>query len=175
MAIQLIVNTLLLLFSIFCFFYVGATMPQSAASELGAEQWPQMLLVLLILALCFNIYKFFRENSREAIGAAFKDFFPGIGRFVKSKLFIGMALLVIMALIYEELGFLVTSLFFLNAYGVLLGEKRPLRLIVCSIVITLILYLGFAVFLGVLLPRGNVGFLRDLALGLEKLIAAVGL
>ena len=51
MALELIVNLLLLGFSIFCYFYVGATMPVSAANELGAEQWPQALLLLLIPAI----------------------------------------------------------------------------------------------------------------------------
>ena len=54
MALELIVNLLLLGFAVFCYFYVGATMPVSAANELGAEQWPQALLLLLIPAICWN-------------------------------------------------------------------------------------------------------------------------
>lgn len=92
MALELIVNLLLLGFSIFCYFYVGATMPVSAANELGAEQWPQALLLLLIPAICWNIYKFFKRNRKEDVAASFKDFFPSIVRLVKSKLFFGMAL-----------------------------------------------------------------------------------
>lgn len=175
MAIALIVNAILLVFSLICFFYVGSTMPKSAASELGAEQWPQYLLVLLIIAICFNIYKYVKSNKKSDIAASFADLAPGVVRFFKSKLFIGMALLSIMALMYEPVGFLTTSLFFLISYGVLLGERRPLRLGLCSIAITLILYIGFSVFLGVMLPRGTVGFLRELALFLESIVQATGL
>lgn len=170
MVIELIVNLLLLGFSVFCFFYVGSTMPKSAVNELGAEQWPQALLVILILAICWNLYKYFRTHKSQELGQAFKDFAPGTVNFFKSKLFAGMAIVVIMALMYEPIGFMCTSMFFMIAYGYLLGEHRPLRLILSAVVITLILYVGFSVFLGVMLPRGQVSFLRNFALFVESLI-----
>jgi hypothetical protein len=169
MALELIVNVLLLLFSAFCFWYVGATMPASPDSEIGAEQWPQALLVLLMIAIAWNIFKYFQNHKKEEIKTAFADFIPGIIRFLKSKLFIGMVILVIMALVYEPLGFMATSLLFLIGYGVLLGEHRPLVLIVSSCIIMVILYIGFSVFLGVILPRGYIPALRNLALLVESI------
>jgi hypothetical protein len=148
-------------------------MPKSADSELGAEQWPQLLLTLLIVAIGYNIFKYFKEHKKEEIAAAFADFFPGIIRFLKGKLFIGMVILVIMAWCYEPLGFLATCFLFLIGYGVLLGERRPVVLGVSSIGITMLLYIGFAVFLGVLLPRGYVPFLRSLALVLESIFQRI--
>ena len=41
MALELIVNLLLIAGGIFCFVNVSTTMPHSAVNELGAEQWPQ--------------------------------------------------------------------------------------------------------------------------------------
>ncbi len=175
MAIELIVNVALMVFSLYSFFYVGATMPKSDASELGAEQWPQALLALLMIAILVNIYKYFRVHKKEEIIAAFKDFFPGVLRFVRSKLCIGMAMLILLGLCYEPIGFITCSLVFLIAYGILLGERRPLRLILSAVIITLVLYIGFAVFLGVLLPRGTVPFLRSIALFLESIVQAIGL
>jgi hypothetical protein len=169
MALELIVNVLLILASIFSFWYVGATMPKSDAGDLGAEQWPQLLLILLIADIGFNLYNYFRRNKKEDIAAAFADFFPSIARLVKSKLFIGMVLLIVMALLYELLGFIVTCLLFMISYGFLLGARRPAPLIVSSFVIMLILYIGFSVFLGVMLPRGYVPFLRSFALFVESL------
>ncbi len=173
MALELIINLLLLGFSMFCFYYVGATMPVSPANELGAEQWPQALLALLILGLCWNIYKYFKKNKTEDITAAFKDFVPSVIRFVKSKLFLGMALVVIMALMYEPVGFIATCLLFLMAYGLLLGQRKYHVLVLSSILITIILYVGFAVMLGVMLPRGQVSFLRNFALFVESLVPAI--
>jgi hypothetical protein len=167
MALELIVNILLFAGAIFCYWYVGATMPKSADAELGAEQWPQALLALLIIAIIVNIINYFRRNKAEDIKAAFVGFIPGIGKFVKSKLFIGMVMLVVMAVVYEPLGFLLTCFLFLFGYGFLLGERNMLMLVGMSELITLFLYVAFSVLLGIMLPRGDIGFLRNIALGLE--------
>jgi len=169
MALELIVNVLMLAASIFCFWYVGATMPASPANELGAEQWPQWLLVLLIIAVGYNIFSFFRKHKREDIAASFADFLPGIVRLAKSKLFIGMLMLLVMAAVFESLGFMATCFLFVIGYGVLLGSKKPLMLILSSLFIMLVLYISFSVFLGVMLPRGYIPFLRDAALFLESI------
>ena len=169
MALELIVNLLLLAFSVVCFIYVGATMPKSPVNELGAEQWPQGIIIILVLALLWNIYKLIRDHKAE-LGASFGQLGKDTVGFFKSKLFIGMLLVVIMSLWYEPIGCWVTCLLFLISYGILLGERRPLHLIISSVIITVILYVGFSVFLGVLLPRGNVSFLRNFALFVESLI-----
>jgi hypothetical protein len=144
-------------------------MPVSPDSEIGAEQWPQALLFLLMIAIIWNIVSFFRRHKKEEIKSAFADFIPGVLRFLKSKLFIGMVILIVMALVYEPLGFMATSLLFLIGYGVLLGERRPLILIVSACVIMIILYIGFSVFLGVMLPRGYIPVLRNIALLVESI------
>jgi uncharacterized membrane protein len=124
----------------------------------------------LIIAIGWNLVSYFRKHKKEEIARAFADFLPGIIHFLKSKLFFGMIMLVAMAFLYEPLGFLVTCLLFMGGYGVLLGEKkRPVRLLISSVVITMLLYIGFSVFLGILLPRGYVPFFRSAALALESL------
>jgi len=173
MALELIVNVILLGVSLFCYWYVGATMPSSAVNELGAEQWPQALLMLLIPALCWNLYKYFKKNKKDDIAGAFRDFFPSIARFIKSKLFVGMVLVVVMALMYEPIGFMATCLLFLLSYEFLLGQRKWPVLIGTSVLITIILYIGFAVILGVLLPRGQISFLRNFALFVESLIPSL--
>ncbi|MDR3300810.1 MAG: tripartite tricarboxylate transporter TctB family protein [Candidatus Accumulibacter sp.] len=83
-----------------------------------------------------------------------------------------MVLLVGMSLLYEPLGFIATCPLFMIAYGFLLGARRPLPLVIASLVITAVLYVGFAVFLSIMLPRGYVPFLRDTAFFIEKLFGA---
>jgi hypothetical protein len=142
-------------------------MAKSPVDEMGAEQWPQMLLVLLIIAIGYNLFNYFRKNKKAEIATAFSDFFPGIVRFVKSRLFIGMILLVALGLLYEPLGFIATCFIFLVSYGFLLGLKKPIPLIISSLVIMFLLYIIFAVLLSVMLPRGYVYFLREIAYFLE--------
>jgi hypothetical protein len=143
-------------------------MPKSPDSELGAEQWPQLLLGLLMISIIINIWNYFKRHKKSEVGAAFATFIPGIGRFLKSKLFFGMVILVVMALVYDRLGFLVTSFLFLGSYGLLLGERKYPRLVISSLGITLVLYVVFSVLLGILLPRGYIPFLRNIALALES-------
>ena len=169
MALELIVNVLLLAAAVFTYWYVGATMPVSPVAELGAEQWPRLLLVMLIIAIVYNIRNFFKRNKKENIKTSFADFFPGLVRLVKSKLFIGMVLLVVMAALYEPLGFIATCFLFLIAYGILLGVRKPVQLILVSLLIMFILYIVFGVLLGVMLPRGYVGFLREITYFLEMI------
>lgn len=170
MAIELICNLLLLIGSIICFVNVTTTMPHSARNELGAEQWPQVILVFLIISICYNIYKYYKRGNNEEIAASFRDFFPGVVRFAKSKLFAGMVIVVVMALMYEPVGFMLTCLLFLIAYGLLLGQRNIPLLLFTSVLITVVLYIGFSVMLGVMLPRGQIGALRNFALFVESLI-----
>ncbi|WP_300413338.1 tripartite tricarboxylate transporter TctB family protein [uncultured Oscillibacter sp.] len=170
MALELIVNLILLFGCIGFFVNVSTTMPHSAVNELGAEQWPQAILILLILAIGYNLFKYFRNNRREDIAAAFRDFIPSVGRLLKSKLFTGMVLVVVMALMYEPVGFIVTCLLFLIAYGLLLGQRNIPVLLLSSVLITVILYIGFSVMLGVMLPRGQFLPLRNFALFIESLV-----
>lgn len=70
MALELIVNLLLIAGGIFCFVNVSTTMPHSAVNELGAEQWPQAILVLMLIALAFNVIRFFKINKKKILRLA---------------------------------------------------------------------------------------------------------
>lgn len=65
---------------------------------------------------------------------------------------------------------MLTCLLFLIACGLLLGQKKIWLLLGTSVLITIILYIGFSVLLGVMLPRGQIGFLRNFALLVESLV-----
>lgn len=169
LTLELIVNVLLLAFGIFCYFYVGATMPTSDPLELGAEQWPQAVLFLMFLALAYNIFKIIKTNREKGISFGFGGIAKETAAFFKSKLFVAMVIVMVMALVLEYLGFLFTCFLFMVAYGLLLGERRIPVLVLSALGITLILYIGFSVFLGVMLPRGY-GFFRVVALAVEGII-----
>ena len=55
----------------------------------------------------------------------------------------------------------------------LIGEKNIVRLLLASVCITMVLYIGFSGMLSFNLPRGTIGFLRNFALSLEAMVAAV--
>ena len=64
-------------------------------------------------------------------------------------------------------------MFILFFYGLLIGEKNIVRLLIASVCITMVLYIVFSGMLSVNLPRGTIGFLRNFALSLESMVAAV--
>ena len=161
---ELIINILLFIFLGFTFFthVLEAAVPASVARN------PYALQICLIVNI-IQIIKKNKGNPDFTLGA----FVASIPGFLKSKLFLGIVIMVAASFILETVGFIVTALFVLFFYGLLLGEKNVVRLLIASVCITLVLYIVFSGMLSVNLPRGTIGFLRNFALWLESVVAAV--
>lgn len=163
---DIIFSALLLVFSVYLFFMVGAQSPAPTATELGAAFWPRIILVLLMILLAVNIVSSVRKmRAKEGKETAAFQF----GAFFRSKLFAGMILVAVMAFLMTYIGFIADCFLFLIAYGVLLGEKRPVRLILFSLIITAILYVLFQGALAIMLARG-VGVFRQFSLFFETML-----
>lgn len=141
-------------------------MPVSSPTELGAEQWPQLILRALIFLMIVNIVKIYRATPAE------KRNFEEIksidfSAILKNKLFLGIILILIYAFSLELAGFILSTIVFIIVYARLIGEKRVKVLVGSSFAMTFGLYILFARGLSIMLPRGY-GFLRSLALMLES-------
>lgn len=160
---DLLFSVFLTVFAGYCFYLVGAESPAATATELGAAFWPRIILVAMIALLIANIVKYVKENkvSAEKILGEIK-----LAEFFKSKLFTGMLLVFIMALLMPYIGFIPVCFLFLVSYGVLLGERRWPRLILTSLVVTAALYVLFQGPLSIMLARG-IGVFREFALMCE--------
>ena len=174
---ELIINILLFIFLGFTFFthVLEAAVPASVTRNpyaLQPDVWPKTIIILLEICLIINIVKIIRKNkgNPDFTLSAFVKSIPG---FLKSRLFLGIVIMVVASLILETVGFIVTTLFVLFCYGMLLGEKNLVRLAIASVCITLVLYVVFSGLLSVNLPRGTIGFLRNFALFLESVVAGV--
>lgn len=167
MTIELLFNAVMLIFFGYCYFYIGATLPKSGPNELGAEQWPQIILILLCICLIINIVKLVR--GMKDVPAEKKLSVNMVKTFFTSKLFIGIVLVFVLAIATNYIGFIPACLLFLMAYSRLLGEKRLLRSFLISVLVTVILYVLFYTGLSILLPRG-IGPFRTFALMLESLL-----
>ncbi len=152
----------LMIFSAYCFILVGVESPAPTPTELGAAFWPRIILALMIILLVYNLYSELKnkKGTKEKVN---------IGEFFKSKLFVGMILVALMTVIMPYSGFIVSCFLFLASYGFLLGERKIVKLLIFSIIITFILYFVFQGMLDIRLERG-IGILRDMALSLETLI-----
>lgn len=174
---ELIINILLFVFLGYAYFthVTEAAIPVNVSKNpyaLQPDVWPKVIIVLLEICLVINIIQIIRRNKgKESFTLA--AFAKNIPTFVKSHLFIGIAIMVVASFILEPLGFIVTSILVLFAYGKLLGAKNMATLAIASVCITFALYIVFSGMLSVTLPRGTVGFLRDFALLLESAVRAV--
>ncbi|WHH61200.1 tripartite tricarboxylate transporter TctB family protein [Petroclostridium sp. X23] len=167
MVIELLFNAALMLFFMYCFFYVGSTAPKPETGVMNGAQWPQMLLVLLVVFLCINMYNIFKRTSKEEKN--FKSITDiNFKEFYKSKLLIGMTILLFYAFLLEYVGFILSSFIASVLYSRLLGEKRIVKLLVYSLLSVVILYFLFSRGLDIMLPRGK-GIFRDFALLLETI------
>lgn len=171
---ELILNILLLigLGYTMAFHVVEAPVPMKVQKNPYAMQpgvWPNVLIVILMVLICINIYGIIKKNKGNE-SFTLKAFAAGIPAFFKSKLFLGIAIVVIASFLLEPLGFMLTCFLFLVAYAVLLGEKKYLRLVLVALIVTVFLYVVFGVLLAVNLPRGTVPFLRSFALAIESIL-----
>ena len=166
MTLDILFNVLLLAASIYCFIYIGGA-DNSTATELGAAFWPRLILGIMIVLLAIGLVNMIRKkDSKVPVDGA------AVAAFFKSKLLIGMIICAIAAVILPYIGFIPTSFLFLIAFGVLLGERRPLILVLTGIVATLILYIIFQGPLSIFLPRGY-GFFRNFALAMEGFLSLI--
>lgn len=156
------------MFSIYCFFMVGVQSPAGTPTELGAAFWPRIVLFLMIILLGFNI----KNNLSKKKSEKDSEEKLNLAEFFKSKLFIGILIIIAMALLLPKLGFIPVCLLFLVSYGCLLGEKNIVKLIIISLIVTIILYIVFQGGLNIRLERG-IGPLRKFALSLESIILSV--
>ena len=171
---ELIINAALFIFLGITFFthVLEAPIPikvQKNPYALQPDMWPKAIITLLLVCIAVNIYKIIKKNKGKE-NFTLKAFFATVPGFFKSKMFLGMLILVVVSFILEPLGFMVTCILLLFFYGLLLGERKILRLALCSVAIALVLYIVFSGLLSVNLPRGTVPFLRSFALFLESLI-----
>ena len=174
---ELIINILLFIFLGFTFFthVLEAAVPASVARNpyaLQPDVWPKTIIILLEICIIINIIQIIKKNKGNpdfSLGA----FAKSIPDFLKSKLFLGIVIMVVASFMLETVGFIVTALFVLFFYGMLLGEKNIVRLLIAAVCITLVLYIVFSGMLSVNLPRGTISFLRNFALWLESIVAAV--
>ena len=134
--------------------------------------WPKAIIVLLLVLIAVNIVRMVMKN-RGTPEFSLSRFLAASLSFLKSRLFVGILIVVGACFVLEPLGYMGTCFLTLFFYGMLLGERRILRLLVQSMAVTLFLYLLFSVFLSVNLPRGTLEPARNFALGVESLVSQV--
>lgn len=168
MALELLLNGVLTLFFGYSIINAFMTQPAGKAGELSGRAWSVIILAMLVVFLIVNMINIWRKTPREQRNLdSLKNI--SLRKIFTSKLTSGIVLILAYALLLEHGGFLVTSFIFCIISAYLLGERKPLVLVLFSLVTVVLLYLLFFKGIGVILPRGT-GFLRDFSLGIESLL-----
>ena len=134
---ELIINILLFIFFGYTFFTHVLEAAAKVANNpyaLQPDVWPKAIIILLEICLIVNIIQIIKKNKGKpefTLGA----FVGSIPAFLKSKLFFGIVIMVVASFILDTVGFIVTSLFILFFYGLLIGEKNIVRLLIASVCI----------------------------------------
>ena len=170
---ELICNILLFVFLGYTYFthVLEAKVPKAYLKNpnvLYPSVWPKVIIILLLVCIAVNIYKIIKKNKGNP-EFTFAAFGKNSVAFLKSKMFIGMVILVVTSFILEPLGFVVTAALLMFCYGMLLGEKKWWRLLIIAAVLGIVFHIVFSGLLNVNLPRGTVPFLRSFSLFLENL------
>ena len=170
---ELICNVLLFVFLGYTYFthVLEAKVPKSYLKNpnvLHPSVWPKLIIILLMICIAINIIKIIKKNRKNP-EFTFSAFAKNSLEFIKSKMFLGMVVLVVASFLLEPLGFVTTAALLMFAYGMLLGEKKWWRMAIVACVLGILLHIAFSGLLGVNLPRGTVPFLRSFSLFLENL------
>lgn len=140
-----IVIFLLLIISSSYFLYEASKLPKLPWVTIGSEVWPSALLIAMITA-CISalIYRFLRKNYYKPP----KLDKNGLIRVLATILFI-----IVYAVIFEYVGFLISTLLLFPTYLRFLGVRTAASLLV-GLVFTMLALLMFPVAFLIPLPRG---------------------
>lgn len=134
----------------------------------GPSAWPRGVIVLMVLAALGNLYFHWKNGDslqEGRIGLTRDDETLNAERDWGANLRIGLILLVpfLFAASLKTIGFYCATPLFIVAVIVLMGERRPVAILINTVLIYVILIFFFLVLLNANLPQGNVRPFYDIS------------
>jgi len=167
MIFEFVGNIVLMLVSIFFFINLQIKTPPPTDGGMSAKTWPQILLMVLIVCIIFNLIKVYKKGKSE--GKLFFEMSVNEKKILSWKIWVGICLCFAYPIGLRYIGFFAASLMYLLPMIYLLGGRAKKTLISWSLGITIVVYIVFRMILGVPLPRGT-GVFREFAIWLESFI-----
>jgi len=126
--------------------------------DMGSGFWPIMVLsiatALSILVLIFNVRKYLKEKSARTEAPQALDTGARDIRERRIKLILSVVCLLIYILIMPYIGFVLSTLFYVLAFILALGERRKWVLAISPFLVTAMAVAVFGKFITIPLPRG---------------------
>lgn len=174
MALEILFNVVLILLSAYCICFVNSSVAGTIYTDpLGSAFWPRLLLILLIVLLVVNVIQIYRKTPAEKrnLDSITKINYTAV---IHNRLTWGILLMLVYALLLPYTGFLLTSFLMGIVLSFILGEKRPVVLIVFSFLAVSLIFMIFYKGMSIQLPRGTIPFLRNFSIMIETLLRNIG-
>lgn len=133
----------------------------------GARYWPMMLLVIAVIIFGFKTYSIFKKIPKEE--RSFKVDFSVFKEKSTQKLLFSFVLTILYVASMSLLGFFFSTILYAAVLSWVLGLRNPLKLLLASLIITIVIYAIFVWSLDIMVPRGA-GVLYYFGLWLETLL-----
>lgn len=174
MVFEILFSGILLVIAGYCLGYVQISAASTVYTDpLGTAFWPSTLLCLLMILLVINIVSVYRKTPKEERNFnCVKNI--DIKKILKNRLFWGMVILVVYALLLPYFGFITTTFFLSVAMCYCLGEKRPKVLVIFSFLLVVAVFVIFFCGMSIQLPRGTIPFFRNMAITIEQFLRNIG-
>lgn len=146
----------------------------SGRSDPGAAFWVQIVLVVLLISSIVNLAKIIKKarseeaSMRSGFSISIEDVRNRLKNDERMRIYlISVVLIVIYLAIFEPLGFIVSTAFFLTGFIWTLGYRKKIKLLAFTILISLFVFILFRNFMNVALPFGT-GPIRELGIFIDN-------
>lgn len=144
----------------------------------GAAFWPRACLVVIIIGALINLWLIYNrtknrdDDSTKETGWAVSEigletFSDASGK--QMRYFVAVILSLVYLTLLTPVGFLVTTPFYLFVFGWVLGYESIPKLALFSIVVPILLFIGFNNVMNILLPSGT-GIFREVTVFFQGIL-----
>jgi hypothetical protein len=142
-------------------YYLACCIDQAPSDQLGADFWPKMILIFLMVSCGIKFVEIYINRKDLAAEAASRPEMNNV------KLTLMIVLLAATVVAIDVTGFAVGNLLFMLLFLYLAGMRKVVPLVAVSVIGTAVLVYVFAKIVYLPLPKGW-GFFEDISLAIYR-------
>jgi len=130
-------------------FYNTREYAVSYGDDPGAAYWPRILAVILtILSIAMAVQSMLNKNEKDGKASPINFKAPEMKR-----VYAMLVIFILFAVLLYFGGFVIASLLFIPAVMFVLGERKAVKIVLASIILTGVVYFFFTILLRITLPQ----------------------
>lgn len=136
-----IVGLVFLVISILGYYYAHVYISNDTSSGLPPEFYPKSLFIILGASAIGLMYKGYKRTDKKPLP-----------KYNWRMIAITIALLFGYSILFEYIGFIISTIIFMVAFMIALGERKPITIIASSLITTFTIYLLFTKAFMIIIP-----------------------